>query len=116
MSQTPPPSEQTGAPLLPSRFRARIDAELHPVELWLFGSRAKGTARPDSDWDLLAVVHDDAPDDLLDPVGVWRRLRDLSAERVDVITVPRHEFEQARHWLGSLSQIATTEGVRVDVG
>jgi predicted nucleotidyltransferase len=32
----------------------------HLCELWLFGSRARGEARPDSDYDLLVVVDRDA--------------------------------------------------------
>jgi hypothetical protein len=31
----------------------RIVARLAPEEVWLFGSRAEGRARPDSDYDLL---------------------------------------------------------------
>jgi predicted nucleotidyltransferase len=30
------------------------------VDLWLFGSRARGDHRPDSDWDVMAVVPDEA--------------------------------------------------------
>ena len=32
-----------------------------PVEVILFGSRARGDDGPDSDWDLLVVLDDDAP-------------------------------------------------------
>ena len=28
-------------------------------EVWLFGSRARGTANPDSDWDLLILIDKD---------------------------------------------------------
>jgi predicted nucleotidyltransferase len=37
----------------------RLVAGLHPFRIYLFGSRAEGRARPDSDFDL-AVVFDDA--------------------------------------------------------
>jgi hypothetical protein len=38
----------------------------HPgiTELWLFGSRANNTARPDSDWDLLAFANPRTLDEL----------------------------------------------------
>ena len=38
-----------------------IDAAVSPLEIILFGSQARGDARPDSDVDLLVVVHDGAP-------------------------------------------------------
>jgi hypothetical protein len=34
----------------------RLVEELDPLEIWLFGSRARGDARPDSDFDLLVVA------------------------------------------------------------
>src|SRR5687768_4457841 len=34
----------------------RIREQFHPRQIWLFGSRARGDNRDDSDWDLLAVV------------------------------------------------------------
>jgi predicted nucleotidyltransferase len=34
----------------------RLVAELRPERIYLFGSRARGDARPDSDYDLLVVV------------------------------------------------------------
>lgn len=40
---------------------ARIANAYHPLRIYLFGSKARGTAGPDSDYDLLVVVRDDAP-------------------------------------------------------
>ena len=37
----------------------RIKSSFPDSKLWLFGSRAKGTARPDSDYDLMVVYKDD---------------------------------------------------------
>ena len=39
----------------------RIVLEADPLRVILFGSRAKGTARPDSDIDLLVVMPDGTP-------------------------------------------------------
>ncbi len=38
----------------------RLVAAYHPERLYLFGSQARGDAGPDSDYDLLMVVPDDA--------------------------------------------------------
>jgi uncharacterized protein len=36
----------------------RLVKALHPERIYLFGSRARGDARPDSDYDLLVVVRE----------------------------------------------------------
>lgn len=48
-----------------------IKARMRPESIWLFGSRARGDLRPDSDWDLLVAVPDDADPELLDPLVGW---------------------------------------------
>ena len=35
----------------------RLAVALNPVTIWLFGSRSRGTHRPDSDFDLLVVTN-----------------------------------------------------------
>lgn len=43
-------------------LRDRLVAELRPDAIWLFGSRARGDVRPDSDFDLLVVLPDGRPE------------------------------------------------------
>lgn len=43
-------------------LRDRLVATLRPCMVWLFGSRARGDARSDSDFDLLVVLPDDRPE------------------------------------------------------
>jgi predicted nucleotidyltransferase len=50
-------------PTLREIVRRLADA-YHPLRIYLFGSKARGTASPDSDYDLLVVVRDDAPPEL----------------------------------------------------
>jgi predicted nucleotidyltransferase len=38
----------------------RLVASYQPLEVYLFGSKARGDSGPDSDYDLLVVVPDDA--------------------------------------------------------
>ena len=40
---------------------ASIVAEIHPEKIILFGSRARGQARPDSDMDLLVIARSSEP-------------------------------------------------------
>ena len=87
---------------------ARIVEVLHPEQIWLFGSRARGEARAQSDWDFMAVLPDDAPEQDLDVVSVWERLRDLRLRRVEVLTMTRDEFETWRRSLGESSCAIST--------
>ena len=107
------PTSASSQTAVPAEFLSRIVETLHPVEIWLFGSRARGDFKHTSDWDLIAVVPDEAPDSDLDVASVWRRLRDLRLQRVDVLPVKQSEFQTGRQMLGTLAQIATSEGVRV---
>jgi predicted nucleotidyltransferase len=51
-------------------LRDRLVSELRPRMIWLFGSRARGDARADSDFDLLVVLPDDLPERAYAPEAV----------------------------------------------
>ncbi len=92
---------------------ARIEAQYHPEQVWLFGSRARGDARPDSDWDLFVVVPDDTRDEQLDLLFLWR-LKRGSGVPADVIACRASEFREACDTVNTLSYVVATEGVRID--
>lgn len=50
---------------------------MRPEAIWLFGSRARGDNRPESDWDILVELPDDADPGLRDPLVGWRMQREL---------------------------------------
>lgn len=60
------------------------------AKLELFGSRAKGTARPDSDVDLL-VTFAEGQTPGLEFFGFANELEELLGRRVDLLTRPRVE-------------------------
>lgn len=70
---------------------ARIRDHYDPQQIWLFGSRARGDARTDSDWDLLVVVDDSTPSNLFAPETMWHLL-DLGHVQADVVLLPSSEF------------------------
>jgi predicted nucleotidyltransferase len=41
------------------RIKALVKQKEPSAKIYLYGSRARGTARPDSDWDLLILVNKD---------------------------------------------------------
>src|SRR5262245_19029037 len=70
---------------------SRIETAYRPLEVWLFGSRARGEATSQSDWDLLVVLADDAADELLDPMYGWTVQRNRGVY-ADILCARRREF------------------------
>lgn len=97
-------------PAIPPGVIDRIVEVLDPEEVWLFGSRARETHGPDSDWDLMAVLPDTAPDRKLDIAAVWSDLRELRRLRVEVIPIRRRDFEEDRDTPGELAEAVAREG------
>lgn len=95
---------------VPPGIIGRIVEVLDPDQVWLFGSRARQTHGVDSDWDLMAVLPDAAPDRNLDLASVWSDLRELRRLRVEVIPIRRRDFEEERHTLGELAEVVSREG------
>jgi uncharacterized protein len=96
------------APISPLLERI-IDA-WHPEQVWLFGSRARGDATAQSDWDLLVVLPDEAGDDALDPLVAWR-LRKAVGAYADIMPCLSHDFHEARTTPNTLAYEAFTAGV-----
>ena len=91
------------------RLLQNLVTHLEPLEVWLFGSRAEGRARPDSDYDLLVVVPDDVPEETFDPVAAWHLGYDVGVV-ADVIPCKRSDFEEEKHEIDSLPRAAFVRG------
>lgn len=87
----------------------RIVAVFQPEAVWLFGSRARGDARADSDYDFLVVVPDDTPPDRRS----WRRTNLVEREPgvgLDILPVRRSTFHRERGMVGTTGYKAVHEG------
>lgn len=91
---------------------ARLVEVYHPEAIYLFGSRAWGTPREDSDFDLVVVVaaSDESP---------WRRsqkgtlaLWDLDAS-IDLLVFTREEFQEKARHRASLQHKIGRDGVKI---
>ena len=71
----------------------RIDERFHPRKILLFGSRARGDAREDSDFDLMVVMDD--PGDWRTPGRIRGALRGLPAP-FDILVQSSALWEQRR--------------------
>lgn len=87
----------------------RLVRALHPERIYLFGSRARGDAGHDSDYDFLAVV----PESDLAPhrrdVLAFRALCGVGAPK-DVVVYTRQEFESRSRAVSSLPATVLREG------
>ena len=87
----------------------RIVAALSPEAVYLFGSRARGDARRDSDFDLLVVVSDETPRDKIRLTSTYKLSRGTGIP-ADVIACRRRWFDRNREQVGTLSYKAVHEG------
>ena len=87
----------------------RLITTLHPVRIYLFGSRARGDAGPDSDYDLLVLVENPTePRYRLSQVG-FRALRGIPAA-VDVVVWDSATFDARLHLIASFPATVAREG------
>ena len=84
-----------------------------PLEVWLFGSRARGDARPDSDFDLL-LVFDRPYDALPDPLALRAAIAPLGLAS-DIMAYSQGGFDRDRLEPNSLAAVAAKEGRRLYV-
>ncbi len=77
----------------------------------LFGSRARGDARPDSDFDLLVVVTGSTPEETASyRASLFRAFRG-SGVVVEPWVMAEEEFEETKSVIGGLAYPASKEGV-----
>jgi predicted nucleotidyltransferase len=85
-----------------------IDA-YQPEQIYLFGSKARGDAGPDSDFDLLVVVSDSAPPVCKRSRLAYEVLRGTGIA-ADVLVWTRGAFESRLHLAASLPATVVREG------
>jgi len=93
---------------------ARLVHTYHPLRIYLFGSRATGTYRIDSDYDILLVVNNGASDELKTATPAYKCLWGIRAA-VDVVVWTEHEFEIRLPVENSLPAAVVREGLLLHV-
>ncbi|AUB84908.1 hypothetical protein THSYN_23960 [Candidatus Thiodictyon syntrophicum] len=89
-------------------LRDRLVAALAPRRIILFGSRARGTAQPDSDYDILVVADTDLPFEDRG-VAARRAVRDVRVSK-DIVVVTPDEFRKYSTWLTGVVRDAVEHG------
>ena len=89
----------------------RLADAYHPLRIYLFGSNARGTAGPDSDYDLLVVVRDDAPPELRSSKLAYKSLWGVGVGKpTDVLVCPEGWFNSRAGVVTSLPATVIREG------
>jgi predicted nucleotidyltransferase len=88
---------------------SRLVDAYEPERIYLFGSKARDEAGPDSDYDLLLIVSDDAPPEKRKSRLAYEVLRGTGTA-TDVMVCTRSWFEERLHMKASLPSTVIKEG------
>ncbi len=97
---------------VPEALLRPVVAYFNPRRVILFGSAARGAAGPDSDYDLIVVLDDDAPPEKLTLSAGYAARRSYH-RAADVIPCRESVFKRKSQVPGSLAHSAATEGIVV---
>ena len=108
-------SQQTD-PLLP-KIIASLKIELNPTRLFLYGSRATGDARPNSDYDFVAVIPEfDSKNRYALMTKLSSKLwQELDAE-IQVWVYSQTEFDDWKDEFSSVPEMALNTGIEISLG
>jgi len=88
----------------------RLVKEFSPSKVYLFGSRSRGDATPDSDYDFLVVVSSSEERPLRRAQKAYRALRGLGIAK-DVLVTTADRFDRMKTLAASLEHEVATEGL-----
>jgi predicted nucleotidyltransferase len=95
-------------PKLAEIVRRLVEA-YEPERIYLFGSEARGDAGPDSDFDLLVVVPNEAPPEMKRSRLAYERLWGTGVA-ADVLVWTKESFDSRLHLKASLPSTVLREG------
>ena len=87
----------------------RLIKAYDPEKIYLFGSKARGDLGPDSDYDLMVIISDDAPAERRRSRLAYQALRGTGIA-ADVLVWTRQAFEGRLHLKASLPSTVVREG------
>lgn len=92
----------------------RLVEAYQPEAIWLFGSHARGDAGPDSDYDLMVIVPDDADRERRQSFAGYRALKGIGFPK-DVLVATHTGFHKRLHIAATLPATILREGRRLYV-
>ena len=106
------PTAEPRAGLVPAALLDPVVAYFHPRRVILFGSMARGDNGPDSDYDLMVILDDDVPLEMLS----WQARYEASKSYLhpaDIIPCRESVFLRKARIPGTLPHEAALEGIAV---
>lgn len=98
-----------------NQIKETLKDEYHPSRLFLFGSRANGTARADSDYDFVMVV----PNAKKSSIEEMSRARELIYKKhkvpADIFIYSDKEFEDWKDEFSSIPETALNTGKEIEL-
>jgi predicted nucleotidyltransferase len=99
---------------IPTQVSSTIHALEPAAEITLFGSRSRGDAGPESDWDFLILLEGPVPDDRKDSLRhALYEIELESGELISSIIVSRDHWEDPRFQEAPFYRNVEREGLRV---
>jgi predicted nucleotidyltransferase len=98
--------------LVPEPLLKQVVSVLNPRRIILFGSRARGEAGADSDYDLVAVLDDDAGDEMLSSRRSFEARRGIHLP-IDILACREGTLNERARAIGSLAHTVLNEGIVV---
>ena len=99
-------------PKVPDELLKSVVDYFNPRKVILFGSRARGDARPDSDHDLLVIVDDDTPQTKFH----WRSIHEARKhyrKAVDIALYRQSTYDEEVGVIGTLAHMVDADGTVV---
>jgi predicted nucleotidyltransferase len=93
---------------------SRLKAEFNPQKLILFGSRAHGTPRADSDYDFVLVTRETDRSRVDNMIRASELFKDMPIS-LDVFVYPEGEFLDWKNEFNSIPEIASTLGREINL-
>jgi predicted nucleotidyltransferase len=94
---------------VPKTLLDGVIKRLDPLAVYLFGSRARGDAGEDSDYDLYVVVDDEGAEEKKTGKAVSEARRNYRGP-VDMLVRRKSTFDKRKDLLGTLEDIVQYEG------
>lgn len=98
--------------LVPAELLQSVVAHFRPQRVIVFGSVARGAAGPDSDIDLLVVLDDDAPIEMLGARSVYEARKNYH-HAVDIMPCRASVLNARARAKGSFASTVLREGITV---